>query len=206
MVRRRIERVEIVPDRFDIGAVGHGEAQRLEDLRDAVGDLRDRMAGAESLPLARLGQVESGVPGAAPCQCGLLRLDDLRQLVLQLVGGLAEHGTFFGGDAAQLLHDLRKETLAAKVFNTHCFQRRRIRRGLRIAQCLLLKFDQVLQIHFLPRIRYSVNSALSSSVRRIWQLLFWGISGQDSASVRVSEVSDESRDAQRSFGSSSAVT
>ena len=60
VVGRRVERIKVVPYRFNVRPVSNGESQRLKDLGNTVGDLGNGVAGAKALPLARLGQVETG--------------------------------------------------------------------------------------------------------------------------------------------------
>ena len=50
VVRREVERAEVVPLRLRLGPLGDGEAELAEDLLDLFDDERDRMLGAAPLP------------------------------------------------------------------------------------------------------------------------------------------------------------
>ena len=49
-----VEGIKIVEDGFDVGPIGYGKAEGLEDRCDAFGDLGDGMAGSKGLPLSGL--------------------------------------------------------------------------------------------------------------------------------------------------------
>ena len=53
MLRRNVERLEVVPLVFDLGPVGHGEAQPAHDVFELVDRLRDRMQMPEPRPARR---------------------------------------------------------------------------------------------------------------------------------------------------------
>src|SRR5580765_1299262 len=58
MRQRLVERVEVVPDRLDLGAVDDLVAQPEEDVLDLADDLRQRMEAPAAEPRARQRDVE----------------------------------------------------------------------------------------------------------------------------------------------------
>ncbi len=115
-----VERVEVVEDGFDVGAVGNGEAEGLEDGGDALGDLGDGVAGAEGVPLSGLSEVEGG-GGGCGFGGGLFGLNEIGELNFEFVDGFAEEGLFGGGYLFELGHDLGEASFAGEVFDADGF-------------------------------------------------------------------------------------
>ena len=121
MLRRVVERVEVVVDGLDLGALGDAEAESHEDVLDLAPHRGDHVQAADRARRGVPGSVTSTVSAAsrasssAAVERGLARLDRGLERLARLVGGAADGAALLGrelGDAAQ---QVRQLGLAAEV-------------------------------------------------------------------------------------------
>ena len=94
------------------------------------------MQRAALRPAAGQGEVEGrgGLRAAGFLKSRRARLQRLLKCLAPCVGGLAEGGTLFGGNVAQLLHHSGDEAVAAKVFYASLLYCCGVRCGGRLCQ------------------------------------------------------------------------
>ncbi len=107
VIGRRVERVEAVPLRFDLGTLGDREAQLTERSQDTLAGARERVERAGG----SIGAGERRIPGRAEGggDFGVLDLEEqggeqLLDGLLRLVDELAHDRAFFLGQRGHPLH------------------------------------------------------------------------------------------------------
>ena len=124
-----VERVEVVVDGLDLGALDDGEAEADEDVLDLAP--RRRSAGAGARPAAAARRAASRRRGRSPAarsssprlELGAARLDQRLERLARLVGGLADRAALLRrqlGDAAQ---QVRQLGLAPEVADAQLLER-----------------------------------------------------------------------------------
>ncbi len=122
MVRRLVERREVVVVELDLGALGDPVAQAEEDLDDLGGDLldevprADRMRAARERHVDRLG-ADAGVHGRRR-QLGAARLERCLERLADLVGHLADGRPLLGGERAEPAQDRGQRALLAEKLDS----------------------------------------------------------------------------------------
>ena len=111
VVRGRVQGVEVVVLRFDVGPVGHGEAHAAEDRRGLVDELLDRMQPAAARPAPGQGKIERAGLGhlRRRLQRRLALGHRRRHARLEAVEGLAHRR--FVRRARQLRQRLRRQSI-----------------------------------------------------------------------------------------------
>src|SRR3954471_14906045 len=124
-----VERVEVVVDEVDLGALDAREAEAEEDVLDLAPGLGDEVEPTDRLwRLAGEGDVDAvaGEAGVELAGLELFRavLDERLEGLARLVGGLADRAALLGrelGDAAQ---EVRQLGLAAEIADAELLERR----------------------------------------------------------------------------------
>ena len=137
MLRRDVERLEIVPVVLDVRALGDGKAHVGEDRDDLLGGLADRMDAALGARAGRQGDVDPlGVQPRVERPLGQERAAGRQRrldLLLERVERLAGLAPLLGRQRAQLLDQLGDAALLAQRRDADLVQgaqdRRRRRRG-----------------------------------------------------------------------------
>ena len=140
VVRRDIERLEIVVVVLDLRSVGefetHAREQRFKPLERA----RDRMQSARAHAPPRQRDVDFFGRNLARARLRLQRRAPFRQrageCLLGIVDQLADGRTLFGRQAAQVLELFREHAFLAQVMHAQCFHGAGIRGRVDARTCL----------------------------------------------------------------------
>ncbi len=123
----RVQTIEVVGGKLDLGALGDGEAHADEDLLGLADDLVQGMRTADADLFARHGNVR-GLGGETHlerlfAQRAAAVLNGLGELLADLVCQLTHNGTLLGGELSHLLEQSGELALLAQVFDAQRLQR-----------------------------------------------------------------------------------
>ena len=102
MIRRKVQRAEVVPLVLDLGARRDREAQVAEDSLDFLEDDGDGMLSAAPLAARGHREIERGCRGRGGGECGVARVDRGLELDLHGVETRAEGGLVGAGELRKL--------------------------------------------------------------------------------------------------------
>jgi hypothetical protein len=142
MIHRHVERFEVVVIVLELGPLDDQEAEAQEDGLDALAQQRERMPVADERRTAGQRDVDGVGPALALLRRARelreARLDDLFDVLLQLVGRLAEARTLVGAGAPERLHEGGDQAvLARQIPVAHAAQIGVARRGRHVGVELL---------------------------------------------------------------------
>ena len=126
MLRRNIQRVEVVIFGFDFRSVEHGEAERGEKVFDFLLELRDGMQTAGPDPRRRQRHVYPFTRQAAGqrsfFEAAFLDLIFAFEILLHRIQQLARARTFLGRKLSEFLADLSQRSFAPERLHARFFQ------------------------------------------------------------------------------------